>query len=124
MKKLIFIIFIFLLVSWCLPCAAANKWSTQNYLLELTYLTAHAIDWRQTRTIAKNPGRYTEKNRYLGKHPTVREVDEYFLFSTLIHVGVTHFLPAKLRPIWQCIAIGVSVNCVQHNYSVGIKIDW
>jgi hypothetical protein len=103
---------------------ATDKWSTQDKTLQATYLTLKFIDWRQTRTIAKNPDDYYEMNPILGKHPSTTEVDIFFASTAILHSIVTHYLPSKYRPWWQGITITVSGACVINNFAVGIKMDF
>jgi hypothetical protein len=103
---------------------AADKWSTQDKTMQATYLTLKFIDWRQTRTIAKNPDDYYEMNPILGRHPSTTEVDIYFATTAILNTVITHYLPSKYRPWWQGISITVSGTCVVNNFAVGIKMDF
>lgn len=103
---------------------AADKWSTRDKGLELSYQILHFIDWRQTRYIAKNPEDYYEMNPVLGKHPSTYKVDAYFIGTAIVHPIITHFLPQKYRPWWQAVTITMSGTCVINNYFVGIKMDF
>jgi hypothetical protein len=88
---------------------AADIWSKQDKTLQATYLTLKFIDWRQTRTIAKNPDDYYEMNPILGKHPSTTEVDIFFASTAILHSIVTHYLPSKYRPWWQGITITIKI---------------
>jgi hypothetical protein len=103
---------------------AADKWSTQDKSLEATYLVLKFVDWRQTRYIAKNPDKYYEMNPMLGKHPSTKEVDAYFITTAILHPIVSHYLPKKYRTWWQAITITMSGTCVVNNFAVGIKMDF
>ena len=103
---------------------SADKWTTEDIMLEVTALGLKAIDWRQTRTIAKHPNLYWETNPILGEHPSIEAINRYFITTALGHVFITHLLPQKYRKYWQLLWIGISANCVYHNYRIGIKIDW
>jgi hypothetical protein len=106
------------------PVQAADKWTTQDYTLEASFMVFHFIDWRQTRYIAKNPGDYNELNPILGSHPETWEVDAWFVGTALIHPIVTHLLPKKYRTIWQGITIGASAATVGWNFQMGIRMDF
>jgi hypothetical protein len=109
-----------LLLLFC-STAYADDWSRADTYREATYLTLHTIDWAQTREIARNPN-YYEQNMYLGKHPSIREVDRYFAAMALAHIGVAYILPSEWRTPFQYVTIGVEVGAVVHNYSIGINI--
>ena len=121
MKKLIVLLVILLAGCATLP---GDKWTTQDKTLEATYLTLHAIDWRQTRYISEHPGRYYECNPVLGRHPSTGEVDLWFASTTIAHVAVTHLLPQEYRKYWQWINIGMSGGCVGQNINIGIGVRW
>lgn len=101
--------------------AHADEWRTEDTQRETAYMVLHAMDWAQTRNIARNPDRYFEYNSIIGRHPSVGRVDAYMATSALLHIGVTRVLPAEYRAAWQYITIGVKAGLVQHNFSVGLS---
>jgi len=101
-----------------------DRWSEREWGRETAWQVLHAVDWRQTRYIAKHPDRYYESNPVLGKHPSTAEVDVYFLAGALLHPLITDLLPGEYRFYWQWITIGISGICVGNNYLVGIRMDW
>jgi hypothetical protein len=103
--------------------AFADEWSREDTYREAAYLTLHTLDWAQTREIARNPA-YYEQNMYLGKHPTVRQVDRYFAAMALAHVGVAYLLPSEWRRPFQYLTIGVELGAVAHNFSIGISANF
>jgi hypothetical protein len=105
-------------------CSGNRTWTKGDVIRETAYLAVTAVDWRQTRTISKNPDLWYETNGFLGKHPTTSEVDRYFLAMGVGHVIVTHLIPHPYRQWWQYGSIGFSSYYVIHNNSIGIKIDW
>jgi hypothetical protein len=72
MSKIIYVLLGVQILVFLLPTNifAADEWSTQDKSLEATWQILHFIDWRQTRTIAKNPDKYREMNPILGEHPS------------------------------------------------------
>ncbi len=121
MKKL----FIIMLFALCMPVSsvAADKWTTQNIIMEGTYHILRAVDWSQTRYIARHPKRFHEMNPVIGRYPSVSRVDQYFFITTFLHLAISHYLPENYRTVWQGMTIFVSAEMVGHNYSVGIKLD-
>lgn len=120
MKKLIAV----LLAVFSLQANAADSWSKSDVAREVAYLTLHVVDWRQTLIASKDPGRYAEQNPILGEHPSENRINGYFLATALLHVGVTHVLPAKWRPAFQYFWIGVEVVAIANNHKVGIRITF
>ena len=115
--------------------ATADRWNTEEKVLESIWLVAHYIDWRQTRTIAKHPELYHELGVayfILGDHPDCNSVDLLFLGGTLAHLLVTdqlhretRFLGSTWHPrrLWQMCTISVSTNYVIINFQVNISLD-
>lgn len=101
---------------------AADPWSKQDIALEGVYLVFKALDLGQTLDIAAQPDRYHEINPIIGPHPSSDRVYAYFITTSLLHIGITHFLPSKYRPWFQGVTIGLSAGCVVHNYSIGLRV--
>jgi hypothetical protein len=88
--------------------------------LELTYMSWHVADWAQTRQIAQEPQHYRELNPLLPEHPTLGQVNRYFLLTAAAHVVISSMLPEKQRKVWQYLTIGVEAGMVGRNYSIGV----
>ncbi len=101
-----------------------DPWSKQDFILESSFAAITIVDWAQTRYISRNPERFYEKNPILGKHPSTSKVDLYMGASILSHIVITHFLPAKWRPTWQCVWIILELKTVGGNNQVGIGVRW
>ena len=110
----------------CIPVNsfAADKWTTQNIIMEGTYHILRTIDWGQTRYIANHPKRFHEMNPIIGRHPAVSRVDQYFFITAFLHLAISHYLPENYRTAWQGATIFLSGTLVGHNYSVGIKLNF
>lgn len=100
-----------------------GDWSTLDKSLLLGATTFHLVDWGQTRTIAYNPNRWTENNPFLGKHPSVGEVNNYFLSRLILVPLAAHLLP-EYRTIILSIWFGAGVGFSAHNHSIGIRMTW
>ena len=120
MKSLLSIFVGLLLIS--APCFA-DDWSSADTKREVGYLTLHSIDWMQTRYISKNPS-YQEDNNLIGEHPSLSRVNNYFIATALLHIGVAYLLPSELREPFQYITIAIELGAVAHNYQIGIKLDF
>lgn len=103
---------------------AHSEWTKQDSAWQLAYTALHVADWAQTRNIARNPDEFHETNPILGRHPSVSEVDDYFLVTGVAHALVSAALPPKYRRKWQAAGIVVEAGAVAHNYSIGISMSW
>jgi len=104
--------------------AQADEWMTADTQREAVYLALHAMDWAQTRNIARNPYKWHEQNSILGEHPSVDRVDAYFAIIALAHVAVSDMLPTEYRTAWQHVSIGFEAGVVGHNLSLGIGMEF
>ena len=103
---------------------AFDEWSKRDYALQTTWIAIDIIDWGQTRHIAKNPQQFHENNPTLGGHPSVGQVDAFFISGIVLNTAITHILPSAWRPYWQAVSIGFSSVFVVNNYRLGLKIDF
>lgn len=115
MKKVIAFTLLFLTIG-----CAHQPFTQSDKILLGTSLTLQAIDWQQTKEIAKDPYR-RESNMILGEYPSQHEVDLYFLTTTLSCIAVAYYLPPKWRNVFWGFWIGVEGGYVTHNYQVGIR---
>ena len=104
------------------PCQAGDPWETTDYALAGASLAALAVDWGQTRHIAKNPSRFIETNPILGTSPSVGKVDAYFIGAMVGTVALAHVLPSDWRQLFLAGVLTVELGVVQQNRSLGIKM--
>ena len=104
-------------------CFAADEWTKEDTAYQTTFLTLMAVDWQQTKEIARNP-KYREGNFILGENPDQNTVDAYFLTTAALHTVIAYYLPQKYRRIWQCVFIGMEAGYVAHNYNIGVRIQF
>lgn len=100
-----------------------SDWSTLDKTLLVASTAANVVDWGQTRTIAMNPDRWSETNPFLGKHPSVGEVNTYFISRLILVPVLAHYLPeyrTAILSLWLAIGVGYS----GHNHSIGLKMSW
>lgn len=110
------------IITFVAPAHAADPWSRQDIALQGVYLVVKALDLGQTLNIVSRPEEYHEINPILGRHPSKSAVYAYFLTTTMIHIGITHFLPARCRPWFQGISIAIQGGVVMHNHSIGLRV--
>jgi hypothetical protein len=109
---------------------AFDKWSKQDLALEATWLTLHAVDCAQTRWMAKHDWKWDGKDwreldpLMFNDHPNTAQVNMFFAAGALAHVGITHVLPAKYRPYWQGIWIGISGATIHNNEKIGAGLNF
>lgn len=83
--------------------------------------TSIAIDWLQTKEIARNPN-YYEKNEILGKYPSQNEVDLYFLGCLTGNTLLYYLIPEPWNK-WFVVGVTVSQSkTIFDNHSIGIRI--
>lgn len=105
----------------------ASPWSHQDTLWESAYLTAHFIDWGQTRYLANkcDSGEiYRERNRLLGDCPSRDTVNTYFIGTGLLHIGIARMLTGKYRRLFQAGTFGLQLGVINNNTKVGLKIHF
>lgn len=112
--------FVLLLLLSSNACAF-DEWSEADKTREAVYLALDAVDWMQTRNIARNPAEFYETNSYLGEHPSVGKVNGYFASMMLLHVGVVTVLPSKHRALFQLTSIVYEAIFVAGNYQLEIS---
>lgn len=109
-----------LLLLASISTAHADEWDGTDSALEVTYQVLAAVDWIQTRQIAKNPS-YWEQNPLLGNHPSVSKVNEYFALTGLAHYYIATQLSVHTRHIFQGASISIEVSVIAHNYAIGLR---
>jgi len=103
-------------------CQAGEPWGTTDYALAGAAVAALAVDWGQTRHIAKNPHRFAEQNPLLGPAPSVGKVDAYFVGAMVGTVALAHVLPSDWRQLFLAGVLTLELGVVQQNRSLGIKM--
>lgn len=91
-----------------------------DYML-IGSLTLHAVDWMQTRQIAKS-SRYQEDNILLGHHPDVKAVNAYFILTGVILIQAHYLLPKRLRNTLHIFYMLNQTAFVLSNANIGVKI--
>ena len=97
------------------------SWTKEEILLQSAALALKTIDYGQTRYISQHP-EYHEMNPLMSSHPSLDEVNQYFLITAILQVAIAYALPHKWRKYWIGTQILVSGGFVLYNSSVGIGI--
>lgn len=103
--------------------ASRDPWTKQDTYWQLGVLVTQIIDWGQTREIAVNP-EYYETNPILGKHPTLQEVDRYFIACIAGNYLIAKALPNNWRRKWQIGSMLFQTYFITNNYRFGLKISF
>lgn len=106
--------------------AHANDLTTDVaiYTAEAAYQGLALVDMGTTLDIRKHPG-FSETNPILGRHPSDGKVIGYFAACGISHAVITHSLVnagwTKTAAAWEAASIGMELNFVDHNYTIGLK---
>jgi hypothetical protein len=125
-KPFLWILVVFGLVLGCTSICQADEWRTSDTYREAGFQVLNLIDWGQTRYIAQHPDKFKEVESawIIGEHPSVQTVDNYMLFSAVVHPIVSYYLPHGWRDAWQYITIGGKINATANNATIGIKVSF
>ncbi len=100
-----------------------TDWGKEDTSLQTAVVVFILADWAQTRYIASNP-EFIETNPILGPNPSIEEVDQYFAICALGNTAIAYFLPKKFRKWWQVLSLSTQINFVNHNYNLGVKMQF
>ena len=106
----------------CARAEAFRDWDRTDSLLLGTALTTLAIDWGQTRDVARRPERYTEANPILGRHPRVSRVDRYFALSMAGTVGAAAVIPVSYRKWFLGGLTLLETAVIVDNHRMGLRV--
>jgi hypothetical protein len=107
-----------------LGTAKAEDWSTSTKILTMSAMALTVADWGQTRDIVKSNGRYVELNRILGPQPSMGKVNAYFVGMLVSQFLVAEFLPDPYKTMVLSGVIGMELQAVGNNKSIGLKINF
>jgi hypothetical protein len=107
-----------------LGTAKAEDWSTSTKILATSAMVLTVADWGQTRDIVKSNGQYIELNRILGPRPSMSAVNTYFVATLATQYIVAEFLPDPYKTMVLSGMLGISLQAVGNNKSIGLKINF
>lgn len=101
----------------------AEEWSELDKKLLIASEVLLVADWMQTRQIVKNPDRYHETNPILGKHPSLGEVNTYFISCMVANYYLADWLgnDDNKRTIYLSTVTVVQGVTVRNNYLLGLR---
>jgi len=103
--------------------AHAHDWTAEEKGWAAAWLATRAVDWAQTRHIARNPERFHELNPFIGRHPSLGEVNRSFLMTTGLGLLMAHYLPQYRKGMLQA-WVAVSVGMTARNAAIGIRMEF
>lgn len=119
-KTLITVVaFIFFSILMIAMCEASDPWREEDTARQLILYSALYMDRCQTQDISKHTNLY-EKNRFMGRSPSRKTVDTYFLVCAAGHAVVAYYLPDEWRSLWQGIFVGMSWAAIDGNADNGL----
>ncbi len=102
----------------------AQGWAAQDTALQIAVTASLAADWAQTKDI-KHYDQCWEENKILGRHPTDKAIDHYFLAVAVGHAAIAYSLPSGWpRTTWQGAAIAIEVAQVIKNKKAGFRFSF
>ena len=101
---------------------AGDPWDTTDKVLGAAALTTWIIDWGQTRDIAKRPNEFRELNVFLGEHPSVSKVDNYFVAVGIGGYLFANWLSSENRKTFLSVFTTIELINVGRNHGLGINI--
>src|SRR3990167_900711 len=110
------------LIASCTPAIAADPWDTTDKALGAAALTVWAVDWGQTRYIAKHPREFHEYNILLGEHPSVTRVNNYFIGVGIAGYLLADYLPSGSRKTFLSVFSAFEIGITAHNLHIGVKV--
>jgi hypothetical protein len=99
-------------------------WDETNTKMHVPYTILHIADWSQTLYIAEHPGGFSERNGFLGDHPSGDKVNAYMLGSYLLSTFMIYALPEDASYGFQAVIIIDKAHAVHSNYAIGVGFQF
>jgi len=117
MKTLTILVFTFIISLNCYAYEWFTPLSTEEKILQGTYILVTCIDWAQTKEFRAD-GR-KERNPILGKEPSQETVDTLIGLAIISHTLIAYALPQEFRGMWSFTFLVLETGTVVGNYSKG-----
>lgn len=103
-----------------------GKWTKDQQYMWGAYTLVWALDFGQTRDIAKRPDEYREKyaEAWLGRHPSVGRVNNMLVLEYVATYVASTQLESGCRTALLLALIVFHGTMVGNNNAVGLKVDW
>jgi hypothetical protein len=105
------------------PALAWSHWTAEQRAWYMASNVAIVADWSTTRDLSRRYHEgYHEINPVLGRRPSTREVDRYFVGALIAHYFVADWLPDQHRTFYLQTVTVVEGALVAHNLSIGLRL--
>lgn len=101
--------------------AGAQRWTTTDKIAEGVFAVALSVDYLQTRLITDD---CIETNPVIGKCGERMPIESYFATALLGHALAAHYLPGRLRSLFQGVTIGFAIFTADKNHTYGYRIGF
>ena len=109
-------------IAACFCTSNARAAEPDEYLAAA--LTAHILDWSQTRYISSHCDTFHETNPVLGLCPSAAHVNTYFLGTAVMLTAAHLLLPEKYAKYITGVWLVLEGGTVARNARMGIKLDF
>lgn len=110
---------LFVVLFLCATLLSGYGCSTRQLQVVSTGLLV--ADWQQTLVTTRNPNKFYEKNKILGKHPSESRVNVYFGTACLGNILVGELAPEGYSKWFYYGVIALESVVVYRNIQVGIR---
>jgi len=132
--KILILLFLIMILLFGLSLPVLAKWNNTD----TTLLIFRFIDWGQTFSIANDriitgyngftgiytyTFKYSEANPLLGPHPTIEQVNTYFIACIGADILIAKYASPKLHKWWNIIELTGETYCITHNWQIGIQLE-
>jgi hypothetical protein len=100
------------------------QWTSEQKTLAGVALVATAIDYGQTRFIAKNTWTQHETNPFMARYPSMGSVNTHFIVLPIATYLILDNISSENRTWALRVISAVEIGFVAHNYSLGIKTSF
>lgn len=101
-----------------------TPWVPADTRWEIASEMAIAVDWWQTSDLVRVPGDYEKSNPILGRHPSQKNINQWFAGWLIMHPLIMWSLPAPWRRSAQVMTVLVEAKCIKQNIDLGIALKF
>ena len=113
-----------LVLLFCTPSfATGSEWTAEQKSWYVASNILLLADWATTRDMTRRYDEgYYERNLILGRRPSTRQVDLYFVTYLVGHYFLTDYLQGRNREIYLYTVTGIEGIAVSNNLNIGLKL--
>jgi hypothetical protein len=102
----------------------SDELTTKELTAEVIWQVTQAIDMFQTIEIGEHGERWYETNPILGRDPNTPEIVGYFAIRGYAHYWITKNIRKEFRWPWLAVTTYLNYDVIEHNHSMGIRIQF